>query len=125
MPKYRVQIEVSDLEELRKLLFPEERRVTSGVLGIYIVRAKTAVTTACQHVLKCRMDIAQAIVEGALEELAEVARTTPYPEEEEEANRALEIVNKLAEKLSTDQTEAIKFCCKWMGRAKCQVECTP
>ena len=124
MPKYRVQIEVSDLEELRRLLFPEERKAKTGMSGVYIVRAKTAVTTACQHVLKCRMDIAQAIIGGALEEIAEVARTTPYPEEEEEANRALEIINKLAEKLGTDQTEAINFCCKWMGTTKCQVQCT-
>jgi microcompartment protein CcmL/EutN len=125
MPKYRVQVEVSDLDELRRLLFPEERRARVGVSGVYIVRAKTAVTTACQQVLKCRMEAAQAIIEGALEELAEIMRTTPYPEEEEEANRALEIINKLAEKLSTDQTEAVKFCCKWMGKVKCQVQCTP
>ena len=124
MPKYRVQVEVSDLEELRRLLFPEERKAKAGTSGVYIVRAKTAVTTACEQVLRCRMNIASTIIEGALEEIAEVARTTPYPEEEEEANRALEIINKLAEKLGTDQTEAVNFCCKWMGRTKCQVQCT-
>ena len=123
MPKYRVQVEVSDLEELRKLLFPGERSVRAVTSGVYVVRAKTAVTAACRQVLLCRMDVAQTIIEGALEEIAEVARTTPYPEEEE-ANKALEIINKLAEKLGTDQTEAVNFCCKWMGKTKCQVQCT-
>jgi microcompartment protein CcmL/EutN len=124
MPKYRVLIEVSDLEELKRLLYPEEKRAEAGVAGVYIVRAKTAVTTACEQVLRCRMDIASVIIEGALEEIAEVARTTPYPEEEEEANRALKIISELAEKLGTDQTQAINFCCKWMGKTKCQVQCT-
>jgi microcompartment protein CcmL/EutN len=125
MPKYRVQIEVSDLEELRRLLYPEEKRAKAGTSGIYIVKAKTAVTTACEQVLRCRTNIASTIIEGALEEIAEIARTTPYPEEEEEANRALKIISELAEKLGTDQTEAVNFCCKWMGRTKCQVSCTP
>jgi microcompartment protein CcmL/EutN len=125
MPKYRVQIEVSDLEELRRLLYPEERSASAGVSGVYIIRAKTAVTTACQQVLRCRMNVALAIIEGVLDEIAEVARTTPYPEEEEEANKALKIVSELAEKLSTNQIEAVNFCCKWMGRTKCQASCTP
>jgi microcompartment protein CcmL/EutN len=124
MPKYRISIEVSDLEELRRLLFrEEEKRRLAGVQGVYVVRAKTAVTTACQHVLKCRMDVAMAIVESVAEELAAAMQGTPYPEEEEELRRALQTVNELAEKLNTDQTEAVKFCCRWMGRARCQVHC--
>jgi hypothetical protein len=126
MPKYRVQIEVSDVEELRRLLFPEEegRRARAGVSGVYIVRAKTAVTTACQQVLRCMMDVALAIVESTAKELAEVMRSTPHPEEEEEVNRALKVVEELAEKLQKDQTSAVDFCCKWMGRVRCQVQCT-
>ena len=124
MPKYRVQIEVSDLEELRRLLYPEERKPAVGVSGVYIVQAKTAVTTACEQVLRCRMNIASDIVEGVLAELAEIMRSTVYPEEEEEVNRALKIVSELAEKINTNQIEAINFCCKWMGRSRCQVQCT-
>ena len=124
MPKYRVQIEVSDLEELRRLLYPEERKAKAGVSGVYIIEAKTAVTTACEQVLRCRMNIASDIVEGVLRELAEIMRTTVYPEEEEEVNRALKIVSELAEKINTNQIEAINFCCKWMGRSRCQVQCT-
>jgi microcompartment protein CcmL/EutN len=125
MPKYRVQIEVSDLEELRKLLYPEEMKPQAGVSGVYIIRAKTAVTTACEQVLRCRMSIASTIIDSVVEELAEVMRSTAYSEEEEEASRALKIVSELAEKLSTNQTEAVNFCCKWMGKTKCQVSCTP
>jgi len=124
MPKYRVQIEVSDLEELRRLLYPEEKKAKAGVSGVYIIEAKTAVTTACEQVLRCRMNIASDIVEGVLRELAEIMRTTVYPEEEEEVNRALKIVSELADKISTNQIEAINFCCKWMGRSRCQVQCT-
>jgi len=124
MPKYRVQIEVSDLEELRRLLYPEEKKAKAGVSGVYIIEAKTAVTTACEQVLRCRMNIASDIVEGVLRELAEIMRTTVYPEEEEEVNRALKIVSELAEKINTNQIEAINFCCKWMGRSRCQVQCT-
>jgi hypothetical protein len=124
MPKYRVQIEVSDLEELRRLLYPEERKAKAGVSGVYIIEAKTAVTTACEQVLRCRMNIASDILEGVLRELAEIMRSTVYPEEEEEVNRALKIVSELADKISTNQIEAINFCCKWMGRSRCQVQCT-
>jgi hypothetical protein len=124
MPKYRVQIEVSDLEELRRLLYPEERKPAVGISGVYIVQAKTAVTTACEQVLRCRMNVASDILEGVLAELAEIMRSTVYPEEEEEVNRAFEIVSGLAEKLNTNQIEAVKFCCRWMGRSRCQVQCT-
>jgi microcompartment protein CcmL/EutN len=126
MPKYRVQIEANSLEELRRLLFPEEgekKRAQAGVSGVYIVRAKTAVTTACRHVLRCMMDVALAIIESTAEELAEVMQSTPYPEEEEEARRALKVVEELAEKLQRDQADAVNFCCKWMGRIRCQVQC--
>jgi microcompartment protein CcmL/EutN len=125
MPKYRVQIEVSDLEELRKLLFPsEERRGRIGIYGAHIVKAKSAVTTACHQVLRCRMDVALTIIEGVLEDLAAIMQTTPYVEEEEEVKRAMEIINELAEKLHRDHTEAVRHCCKWMGRVKCEVQCT-
>lgn len=124
MPKYRVQIEVSDLEELRRLLYPEEKKAKAGMSGVYIVEAKTAVTTACEQVLRCRMNIASDIVEGVLRELAEIMRSTVYPEEEEEVNRAFKIVSELAEKINTNQIEAINFCCRWMGRSKCDVQCT-
>jgi len=124
MPKYRVQIEVSDLEELRRLLYPEEKKPAVGVSGVYIVEAKTAVTTACEQVLRCRMNIALDIVEGVIKELADVMRSTVYPEEEEEVNRALKIVSELAEKINTNQIEAVNFCCKWMGRTRCEAQCT-
>jgi hypothetical protein len=125
MPKYRIQIEVSDLDELRRLLFQEERRAPAGIFGVYIVRAKTAVTTACHQVLNCRMDVAMDIIEGVLEELAGVMQTAVHPEEEEEINRALKIVNDLADKLNTNQLDAVDFCCRWVGRPKhrCQVQC--
>jgi hypothetical protein len=126
MPRYRIQIEVSDVEELRRLLFPEEgekRKAQAGVSGVYIVRAKTAVTTACQQVLRCRMDVALTIIESTAEELVTVLQSTPYPEEEEEVRRALKTVEELAEKLQRDQTEAINFCCKWMGRIRCETQC--
>jgi len=124
MPKYRVQIEVSDLEELRRLLYPEEKKPAVGVSGVYIVQAKTAVTTACEQVLRCRMNVASDILEGVLAELAEIMRSTVYPEEEEEVNRAFKIVSELAEKIDKNQIEAVNFCCRWMGRSRCQVRCT-
>jgi flagellin-specific chaperone FliS len=92
--------------------------------GVYIIEAKTAVTTACEQVLRCRMNVASDILEGVLAELAEVMRSTAYPEEEEEVNRAFEIVSGLAEKIDKNQIEAVKFCCRWMGRSRCEVRCT-
>jgi hypothetical protein len=125
MPKYRVQVEFDSPEELKRILFPEEKREPTAVSGVYIVRAKTAVTAACRQVLMCRMDIASTVLDGVLEELAGAMQTAVLQEEEEEINRALKIVNDLVEKLNTNQVEAVKFCCKWMGKSKCQVQCIP
>jgi hypothetical protein len=59
-----------------------------------------------------------------LAELAEIMRSTVYPDEEEEVNRAFKIVSELADKINTNQIEAINFCCRWMGRSRCEVQCT-
>jgi len=125
MPKYRVLVEVSDINELRKLLFPEEEREREGVQGAYIVTAKSAITSACQQVLRCRMDIAEDILEGMLQDLADALRTAVLPEEEEEElDRAMRLVQDLVDKIATNQLEAVKFCCRWMGRARCEVKCS-
>jgi mevalonate kinase len=123
MPRYRVLVEVSDIDELRRLLFPEEERRKEGVQGVYIITAKSAVTSACRQVLLCRMDIAENILEGTLQELAEALHTAVLEEEENEINRAMKLIQDLADKISTDQLEAIKQCCKWLGIAKCNITC--
>jgi hypothetical protein len=123
MPKFRVLIEVSDINELRKLLFPEEEKAKEGAYGTYIVMAKSAITSACQQVLRCRMEIASNILDGVMQDLAEALRTAVLPEEEEEVNRAMKLVQELADKIATNQIEAVKFCCRWTGRSKCNVNC--
>jgi hypothetical protein len=123
MPKYRVLVEVSSIDELRRLLFPEKERRKEGVQGVYIITAKSAVTSACRQVLLCRMDTAESILEGALQELAEALHSAVLEEEEEEINRAIKLVQDLADKISSNQLEAIKQCCKWMGKVKCDITC--
>jgi hypothetical protein len=120
MPKYRVEIEAENEEELRKLLFPQREEVPRGTYGFYITMAKSAITSACQQIVVGNTESGEAIVKGVMQELAQARQRTVLIPEEEEITQAMKILRELADKLKgADQTQAVEFCCNWLGRAEC------
>jgi hypothetical protein len=120
MPKYRVEIEVESQEELRRLLFPQREEVPRGTYGFYITIAKSAITSACQQIVTGNTESGESIVKGVMQELAQVRQRAVLIPEEEEINEAMKRLKELADKLkSADQTQAVEFCCEWLGKAEC------
>jgi len=120
MPKYRVEIEAENEEELRRLLFPQREEVPRGTYGFYITMAKSAITSACQQIVNKKMDIGRNIIKGVMQELAQARQRTVLIPEEEEITQAMKILRELADKLKgADQTQAVEFCCDWLGKTTC------
>jgi len=120
MPKYRVEIEAENEEELRRLLFPQREEVPRGTYGFYITMAKSAITSACQQIVVGNTESGEAIVKGVMQELAQARQRTVLIPEEEEITQAMKILRELADKLKgADQTQAVEFCCDWLGKTTC------
>ncbi|MCI4409939.1 MAG: hypothetical protein JHC26_12670 [Thermofilum sp.] len=120
MPKYRLEIEVENQDELRKLLFPQKEETPRGIYGFYITMAKSAITSACQQIVNKRMDIGGDIIKGVMQELAQARQRAVLIPEEEEISQAIKILKELADKLKgADQTRAVEFCCDWLGKTEC------
>jgi hypothetical protein len=120
MPKYRVEIEAENEEELRRLLFPQREEVPRGTYGFYITMAKSAITSACQQIVVGNTESGEAIVKGVMQELAQARQRTVLIPEEEEITQAMKILRELADKLKgADQTQAVEYCCNWLGKTTC------
>jgi len=121
MPKYRVQVEAENLEELKRLLFPEERGGTAGAAyGYYIVQAKAAVTSACKQIVAGNVVAGESIVRGVMESLAQARQRAVLVAEDEEIAQAVKILRELADRLKdADQTKAVEYCCDWLGKTEC------
>ena len=120
MPKYRLEIEAESQEELRRLLFPQREEAPRGTYGFYITMAKSAVTSACQQIIKKRTDIGKYIINGVMQELAQARQRVVLIPEEEEISQAMKILRELADKLKgVDQTKAVEYCCEWLGKTEC------
>jgi hypothetical protein len=121
MPKYRVEIETESQEELRRLLFPQREEAPRGTYGFYITMAKSAITSACRQIVAKRIESGSAIIKGVMQELAQARQRAVLIPEEEEINEAMKRLKELADKLKgADQTQAVEFCCNWLGKTKCQ-----
>ena len=121
MPKYRVQVEVNSAEELRKILFPEERRAAEATTyGYYIIQAKAAVTSACKQIVAGNIAAGESIIKGVMESLAQARQNAVLIAEDEEIGQALKILRELADRIKDpDQTKAVEYCCEWLGKTEC------
>jgi hypothetical protein len=122
MPRYRVQVEVDNPEELKKILFPEEKGSggVSATYGYYIMQAKAAVTSACKQIIVKNMEVGESIVKGVMESLAQARQKAVLIAEDEEIAQAMKILRELADLLKDpDQTKAIEYCCNWLGKTEC------
>ena len=120
MPKYKVEIEAENQEELKKLLFPQHEETPRGTYGFYITMAKSAVTSACQQIVAGNTESGESIVKGVMQELAQARQRAVMITEEEEINEAMKRLRELADKLKgADQIQAVEFCCNWLGKAEC------
>jgi pyridoxine 5'-phosphate synthase PdxJ len=120
MPKYRVQVEVDKPEELKRILFPEERREVSATYGYYIVQAKSAVTSACRQIVDRNIEAGKSIIVGVMQSLAQARQMATLIAEDEEIAQAIKILKELADKLKDpDQTKAVEYCCEWLGKTEC------
>lgn len=121
MPKYRVQVEVDRPEELKKILFPEEKTGTvSATYGYYIIQAKSAVTSACKQIIAGNTDAGASIIKGVMESLAQARQTAVLAAEDEEIAQAVKVLRELADRLKdADQTKALEYCCDWLGKTEC------
>jgi hypothetical protein len=120
MPKYRVQVEVSNPEELKRILFPEEKREAVATYGYYIVQAKSAVTAACRQIVAGNAEAGESIIRGVMGSLAQARQTATLIAEDEEIAQAMKILRELADKLKdADQTKALEYCCDWLGKTEC------
>jgi len=131
MPRYRVQIEVDSPEELRRILFSEEKgRAVGASYGYYIAQAKSAVTAACRQIVGIEregivirpggIDMAKNIIRGTMEFLVQARQRATLIAEDEEIAQAIRILKELADRLKgADQTEALEYCCNWMGKTEC------
>jgi hypothetical protein len=120
MPKYRVQVEVDNPEELKRILFSEEKREAIATYGYYIVQAKSAITAACRQILTSNIDAGESIIRGVMGSLAQARQTATLIAEDEEIAQAMKILRELADKLKdADQTKALEYCCDWLGKTEC------
>jgi hypothetical protein len=121
MPKYRVQVEVDNPEELKRILFPEERREPAGATyGYYIIQAKAAVTSACRQIVAGNAEAGESIIRGIMSALAQARQKATLVAEDEEISQAMKILRELADKLKDpDQTKAVEYCCDWLGKTEC------
>jgi hypothetical protein len=119
MPKYRVEIEAENQEELRRILFPQ-REEAPKTYGFYITMAKTAVTSACQQIVAGNTESGESIVRGVMQEFAQARQRAVLIAEDEEIAQAMKILRELADKLKdVDQTKAVEYCCEWLGKTEC------
>jgi hypothetical protein len=119
MPKYRVEVEAESLEELRRILMPEERREVRPY-GYYILQAKSAVTSACRQIVRGNTDAAKSIIAGVMQSLAQARQAAVFAAEEEEISQAVKLLKELLSKLKDpDQAKALEHCCEWLGRTEC------
>ena len=121
MPKYRVQVEVDKPEELKRILFPEEKAgALSATYGYYIIQAKSAVTSACRQITAGNTEAGADIIKGVMKSLAQARQMAVLVAEEEEISQAIKILRELADKLKdADQTKALEYCCDWLGKTEC------
>jgi len=120
MPKYRIQVEVDKPEELKKILFPEERKETVATYGYYIVQAKSAVAAACRQIVAGNVEAGESIIRGIMSALAQARQTATLIAEDEEIAQAMKILRELADKLNdVDQTKALEYCCDFLGKTEC------
>jgi len=121
MPKYRVQVEVNKPEELKRILFPEEKaEAVSATYGYYIIQAKSAVTSACRQIMAGNTDAGASIIKGVMESLAQARRRAVLVAEDEEIAQAVKILRELADRLrDVDQTKVLEYCCDWFGKTEC------
>jgi len=120
MPKYRVQVEVDKPEELKKILFPEEKREVVATYGYYIIQAKSAVTAACRQTVSGNIEAGESIIRGIMNSLAQARQTATLVAEDEEIAQAMKILKELADRLKdADQTKAVEYCCDWLGKTEC------
>jgi len=121
MPKYRVQVEVDKPEELKRILFPEERKESlTATYGYYIIQAKSAVTAACRQIVSGNTEAGESIISGIMNLLAQARQTATLVAEDEEIAQAMKILRELADRLKdADQTKAVEYCCDWLGKTEC------
>ena len=122
MPRYRVQIEVDNPEELKRILFPEEKAAggVNATYGYYIVQAKAAVTLACKQIVARNIEAGESIIKGVMQELALARQRAVLVAEDEEIAQAVKILRELADRLKDpDQIKALEYCCDWLGKTEC------
>jgi hypothetical protein len=122
MPKYRVQVEADNPEELRMILFPGEKAgaQVSATYGYYIIQAKSAVTSACKQIVAGNIAAGESIVKGVFESLAQARQKAVLVAEDEEIGQALKILRELTDRIKDqDQTKAVEYCCEWLGKTEC------
>jgi hypothetical protein len=122
MPRYRVQVEVDNPEELKRILFPEEKGSggVSATYGYYIIQAKAAVTSACKQIVVRNIDAGISIIKGMLQELALARQRATLVAEDEEIAQAMKILREIVDRLKdADQTKVLEYCCDWLGKTEC------
>ncbi|ADJ54249.1 hypothetical protein HAV1_gp26 [Hyperthermophilic Archaeal Virus 1] len=122
MPKYRVQVEVDNPEELKRILFPEEKAAggANAAYGYYIVQAKAAVSSACRQIVARNIEAGESIIKGVMGALAQARQKAVLIAEDEEISQAMKILRELADMLKDpDQTKALEYCCNWLGKTEC------
>jgi hypothetical protein len=122
MPKYRVQVEVDNPDELKRILFPEEKAAggANATYGYYIVQAKAAVSSACRQIVARNIEAGGSIIKGVMVALAQARQKAVLIAEDEEISQAMKILGELADMLKDpDQTKALKYCCNWLGKTEC------
>ncbi len=121
MPKYRIQVETDKPEELKRILFPEERReAPAATYGYYIIQAKSAVTAACRQIVAGNTEAGESIIRGVMDALAQARQTATLIAEDEEIAQAVKILRELVDRLKdADQTKALEYCCDWLGKTEC------
>lgn len=122
MPRYRVQVEVDKPEELKRILFPEEKGSggVSATYGYYIIQAKAAVTSACKQIVAGSVEVGGSIIRGVMESLAQARQRATLVAEDEEIAQAMKILREVADRLKdADQTKVLEYCCDWLGKTEC------
>jgi uracil phosphoribosyltransferase len=121
MPKYRVQVEVDKPEELKRILFPEEKAgAVSATYGYYMIQAKSAVTSACRQIVVGNLEAGSAVIKSVMESLAQARQTAVLVAEDEEIAQAMKILREIADKIKDpDQTKVVEYCCDWLGKTEC------